>query len=120
MMLVHHTGHTIKPKPVKHVLVHVKPQVGQEEPQNLVVAIVEQSTVPKLVSTPGSFVEVTVIGSVKVVQSILRVLGSVGVDDVEEDDHAHPVSSVDEGFEVVRSSISRRSSKERVDLVSKG
>ena len=119
-MLVHHASHSIEPKPVKHVLVHVESQVGQEEPQDLVVTIVEQPTVPQFVSTSSSLVEVTVIRSVKVIQSILGILGSVRVDDVEQDNHSHPVSSVDEGLELVRGSVTRRGSEERVDLVSEG
>jgi hypothetical protein len=70
MMLVHHTGHTVESEPVKHVLVHVKPQVGQEEPKDFVVSVVEQSTVPELVSASSAFVEVAVIRAVKVVEAI--------------------------------------------------
>ena len=120
VMLVHHAGNSVKPKSVKHVLVHVESQVGQKEPQDLVVTVVEQSAVPKFMSTSGSLVEVTVIRSVKVVQSILGVLGSVGVDDVEKDDHSHSVSSINQGLELVRGSISRRGSEKRIDLVSEG
>lgn len=69
MMLVHHTGNPIEPEPVKHVFVHVEPEIREEEPHDFVVAIVEESTVPELVSSSRAFVEVAVVGPVKVVEA---------------------------------------------------
>lgn len=44
MMGVHHASDSVKPKTVKHVLLHVKAEVGEEEAQDLVVAVVEEAT----------------------------------------------------------------------------
>jgi predicted transcriptional regulator len=42
-MGVHHARDSVESEAVKHVLVHVEPQVGQQEPLDLVVSIVEQT-----------------------------------------------------------------------------
>ena len=45
MVLVHHTSHAIESEPVKLIFVHVKSQVGEQESQDFVVTIVEQTSV---------------------------------------------------------------------------
>lgn len=69
MMLVHHTRNTIESEPVKHVFVHVEPEIREEEAHDLMVTIVEESTIPELVSSSRAFVEVAVVGAVKVVEA---------------------------------------------------
>ena len=46
VMLVHHAGHAIEPEAIEHVNIHVKPEVGKQEPQNLMMAVIEEPRVP--------------------------------------------------------------------------
>lgn len=66
-MRVHHARHTVEPEAVKHVDVHVETQIGQKETKHLVMTIIEETRVPELMPTTGSFVKVLVVRSIKVV-----------------------------------------------------
>lgn len=74
MVHVHHTRHTIEPETVEFIFLHIKSQIAEEEAQNLVASIVEESAVPELMSSFAAFVEVQMISSVKQVQTIEHVL----------------------------------------------
>ena len=63
--------------------------------------------------------EVLVICSVKLVQTIRYILGSVAVNDIEQDGNAHAMSNVDQLHKVFWQTVSTASSEEAVDLVSK-
>ena len=65
MVFIHHAGDAVKPESVEHVFIHVVSEVGQEESQNLMVAVIEQARIPKFVLAFGAFVEVEVIRAVK-------------------------------------------------------
>lgn len=83
------------------------------------VTVVEQPTIPQLMTTAATFMEVLVICSIKFVQSVQHVLGGVTVDDVKKHDDAHAMSSIDQLLQVLGWSISATRSKEVVDLVTK-
>jgi hypothetical protein len=44
VMGVHHAGDSVEPEAIKHVLLHVEAEVGEEEAQDLVVAVIEEAT----------------------------------------------------------------------------
>lgn len=79
--------------------------------------VVKQSAVPQLVSAPLARVEVTIIASVEHVQTVQYVLGSVAVNDIEEDGDSHAMCSVNQLFQVVWKSVAATRSEEAVDLV---
>ena len=68
-MRVHHAGDAVKSETIEHVHVHVESEVGQEEPKNLVMTIIEETRIPKLVSAFYSFVEVKVVRAIEHVDS---------------------------------------------------
>ena len=61
VVLVHHAGDAIEAEAVKLVFLHPKAQVAHEEPQNLVMAIIEQTAVPEFVASPCTLMEVLVV-----------------------------------------------------------
>lgn len=69
------------------------------------VAIVEKAGVPQLVTPSSTFMEVEMIGAVKLVYAIRDVLASMRVDNVKEDGQAELMSPVDERFELFGRSI---------------
>ena len=77
MVGVKHRRNTIKAETIKHEFLHVEPQVGKQEAKDFVRFVVEQTGIPKLVTTFGAAVEVLVIGSVKVVDAVFYVLAGV-------------------------------------------
>jgi len=83
------------------------------------VAIVEKSAVPLIVSALAATMEVMVIGTIKLVDAIEHVLGSVAVNNIEEHGNSEAVSGINELLEVLGSTISTASSEEVVDLIAK-
>lgn len=69
------------------------------------VAIVEKAGVPQLVTPSSTFMEVEMIGAVKLVYAVRDVLASMRVDNVKEDGQAELMSPVDERFELFGRSI---------------
>ena len=74
---VHHARHSVESETIKSVLLNEEPKVAQQEPHYLVAAIVEQTRVPQLMATFGALVEVLVVASVKLVETIKNVLAGV-------------------------------------------
>ena len=65
----------------------------------------------------STLVEVEMVATVELVQSVQDVLACVRVNDVEQDGDAHSVRGVDQLLQIFGSSISAGSSEERSDLV---
>jgi len=105
---IHHGGDAIESEAVKPVFLHVKSQVAEQEAHGLVASIVEQSRVPELMATLGTLVEVLVVASIKVVESIEDVLAGVRVHDIEEDGDAESMCSVDQLLELLRGAFGRK------------
>lgn len=103
---IHHAGDTIKAETIKAILLHVEAQVAQQKAHGLVAVVVEQTRVPKVMSTLAAFVEVLVITSVKVVKSVQNVLAGVRVDNVEKNRDPHSMSSVNQLLELLRRTFS--------------
>src|SRR5690242_28446 len=114
---VDHACNTVEAEAIELVLVHPEPQVAEQETEDLVVTVVEQSAVPQLVSSLGALVEVLVVAAVEHVQSIQDVLGGVAVDDVQKNGNAHAVRSVNELLEIIWEAVATACSEEAVDLV---
>lgn len=74
MMSIQHARHTVETETIKLIFVHPEAEVAQEEAQDLMAAVVEQSAVPELMSAFGAFVEVAMIAPVKHVQTVEHVL----------------------------------------------
>ena len=105
MMLVHHTSHPVETEAVELVLLHPVTEVAQQESKNLVMPVVEESTIPELVPTTTTFMEVQVVRAIEEVEPIENVLAGVRVDDVKENGNSHPVSSVDQLLELLRRAV---------------
>jgi hypothetical protein len=118
VMKIHHTRHTVKPEPVKLILFHPEPQIAQQEAQNFMVAVVEQSTVPKFVTAFATFMEVLVVSAIKLVQTVKDVFAGMRMNNIEQNGEAHSVGSVNEFFEVFRSAVAGAGSEEARHLIS--
>ena len=114
---IHHARHSVKAEAVKAILLHVETEVGQEEAQDFVVAVIEEPAVPELMTSLAAFVEVKVIGAVEEVQTVENVLARVRVNDVEEDSDPHRVRDVDELLEVLGVAIAGTGGEETRHLV---
>jgi hypothetical protein len=78
-MRVHHAGDAIESETVELILFHPEAQVAEQEAQNFVVTIIEESAIPKLMSALGTFVKVLMVTAIKVVEAVEYVLRSVTV-----------------------------------------
>lgn len=74
---VHHARHSVESETIKSVLLNEEPKVAQQEPHHLIAAIVEQTRIPQLMATLGALMEVLVVASVKLVETIKNVLAGV-------------------------------------------
>jgi hypothetical protein len=70
---IHHARDPVKSEAIKHEYIHVISQVGQEEPQDFVTSVVEQSGVPELMSTACSLVEVLMVRAIKLIDTFISV-----------------------------------------------
>ena len=57
-------------------------------------AVIKKSAIPQLVLTFGTFVEVAAVRAIKLVQSIQYVLRSMAVHQIEENNNAKSVCSI--------------------------
>ena len=83
-MGIHHTGDTVEAEAVELELLQPIPHIAHQEAKDLMVSIVEQTTVPKLVSTFATFMEIKMIRASELVDSIEDVLACVRVHNVQE------------------------------------
>ena len=83
VVLVHHTGHAVKSEAVEMVHFHPEAEVAEQETHDFVVPIIKQTTVPEVVLSLASRVEVQVVGTVKAIQAIQHVLASMGVHNIK-------------------------------------
>lgn len=120
MVLVHHTCDTIEPEAIELEFVQPEAKVAEQESEDLVVGIVEETTVPKVMTALATLMEVEVISAVELVQTIQDVLAGMGMDDVKKDGDTHPVGRIDQLLEVFRCSVTGTSSEKRCDLITKG
>lgn len=120
MMDIHHTSDPVKSEAIESILVYPKPQITQQEPEDLMRSVIEKSRVPQFVAALTAFVEVQVIGPIEFIQSVKDVFACVRVHNVEENSQAHRVSSVDQLFELFWGTVAGASGEETRYLVSKG
>ena len=118
-MCIHHARYTIESEAVKLILLHPKSQIAEQETQDFMMTVIEKSAVPKLVPASDTLVEVLVVASVKLIQSVEDVLGSVAVYYVQQHRNAHAMGRVNQLFQIIWKSISAACRKEAVDLISK-
>ena len=117
MVTVEHAGDTVEAEAIKLVLLHPESKVTQEEAQHFMAAIVEQPTVPQLMATLDTLMEIEVVGPIEHVNSIQHVLRSMAVHDVQQNHQAQAVGSVDELLEVLGGSVATAGGEEVVHLV---
>ena len=104
--MVEHRSHSIKPEPIEPILLQIPAEVGQQEPQHLPAAVVEEPRVPEGVDPARAAVEEAAVRAVELVEAVQHVLGSVRVNDVEQDVDAQAVRGVDQLLQFLWSAVS--------------
>lgn len=61
MMGIHHARHAVEAEAVKLILLYPKPEIAEQETENLVVAVVEEAAIPELVASFAALVEILVV-----------------------------------------------------------
>lgn len=118
-MQVQHACHAIEPEAVNLVLVHPESEVAEEKAHDFVMAVVEQPTVPLLVASPATRVEVLVISPIELIQPVENVLGGVTVHNIQKDDESQTVGGVDKLFQIFGGTVPTAGGEKVVDLVAK-
>lgn len=118
MVQIEHAGNAIEAEAIKVILVHPESEIAQQESHDLVMAVVEESAVPKIMVAFASTVKVLVVGSIEFIESIKYILRRMAMNHVQQHDNSHLMSSIHKPFQTFRSSIPAARSKEAVDLVS--
>lgn len=119
MVGIQHASDSVESEAIELVLIHPEAKIAQQEAQYFMVAVVEETAVPELMTTLCTFMEVEVIAAIKHVQSVQHILGSVTVHDIEQDCDSHAVGSIDQLFEVVWGPVSATGGKKAINLVAK-
>lgn len=73
-MSVQHTGDSVEAEAIELVFVHPEAKVAQQKTHHFMVTIVEKTTVPLVMISFAAAVEVLMISSVKIVETIQNVL----------------------------------------------
>lgn len=120
VMGIEDAGDAVEAETVKLEFLHEVAEVGQEEAQDLVVAVIKQARVPELVAALAALVEVEVVAAVKHVDAVQHVLARVRVDDVKQYGDAQAVGGVDELLQFFGRAVAAGYGKERRHLVAKG
>lgn len=119
VMEVHHTGHTVEAEAVELERLDPPSEVAQQETEDLMVAVVEQATVPEFMTSFASLVKILVIGAVKLVNTVQHVLASMGVDNIQEHCDPQSMCRVDEFLQVLGRTVPRTCSEKAGNLVAK-
>ena len=117
MVRVEHAGNTIETVSIEPVLFHPEAEVTQQETQDLVVTVVEQTAVPQLVTALGTLMEVEVISAIKLVDPIDNILGRMAVNNVKKNHQTHAVGGINKLLQILGVSIATAGREEIVDLV---
>ena len=80
-------------------------------------AIIEEPAIPERVITPRTFVEETVRGPVKLVQSVEHVTASVGMNQIKQHSQTKAVRRVHQALQVFRCAKSARNGEEMRHLI---
>lgn len=118
-MQVQHTCHAIKSETIKLVLIHPESQVAEQESHDFMMAVVEEPAVPLIMASPTTCMEILMVRPIKLIQSIEDILGSMTVDDIQQDDKTQAVGGVDKLLQILRRAIAAAGGEEIVDLVAK-
>ncbi len=105
-MSVQHRCHSIKPVPIGFVLFEPEPHIAQKKSHHFVFTVVENPTVPQGMISFRVTMKVLVVSSVPHVDTLIDVLGRVGMHDVNDDFDSVLVRLVDQLLEFVRLSES--------------
>lgn len=117
MVGVEHTGDTVETESIKLVLLHPETKIAQEEPEHFMVSIVEQTTIPLVVTALTTLMEVQVISAIELIDTIRNILRSMAVHHIKQNNQAHAMRSINELLQILRGPIATASSKEVVHLV---
>lgn len=119
VMGIQHAGYAIEPETIEIILIHPESKIRQQEPQHLMVTVVEKPAVPQLVPSFCAFVEIQIISAVKVVEPIGSILRCMTMDHVQQDNDTHPVSGIYQFSQIVWRTEAAACSEEAVDLIPK-
>jgi hypothetical protein len=115
---IHHTRDAVKTEPIELILLDPKAQIAQKKAYDLVRAVVEQATVPKLMTAFSTFVKVQVVTTVEEIQAIENVFAGMGVDNIQKNYKTKTMGCVYQFFEIFREAITRTGSEKVGNLIS--
>ena len=117
---VHHRGDPVEAKTVEAILLHPEADIAQQEAQHLHLAVVEDERIPHVVPPLWAGVEILVLGSVELVESVVDVLDRMAMDQVQQHAQTQAVGRVDQVFEVLGRAEAGRRSVEVAHVISEG
>ena len=117
MVEVEHGGDAIEAETVEVVLIKPEAAVGEEEVEDVRLAVVEATGVPGIVPTAGAVVEVLIRRAVEKGETIALVLDGVGMDNVHDDGQAHAVRLVHQRLQLLRRAETGARGEEVGDVV---
>lgn len=117
VMEVEHGGYAIEAEAVEAELVKPVAAVGEQEVEDVGLAVVEATGVPGVVPTPRTAVEVLEVGAVETRETVALILDGVGVDDVHDDRDAHAVGGVNQSLELLGRAEAGTGGEEAGDVV---
>mmetsp|Transcript_15557 Transcript_15557/g.33794 ORF Transcript_15557/g.33794 Transcript_15557/m.33794 type:complete len:656 (+) Transcript_15557:2686-4653(+) len=115
--VVQHRGDAIEAETIEAVLLQPPSHVGKQEPQDLVLRVVEDLRVPLRMMPLEAAVRVAVVSAVHLRDAVQGVGGAVGVHEIDEDLNAQGVGSVDHLLHLLGCARAARRGEEGRDMV---
>ena len=109
--MVQHGSDTVKPETVKVILLLPELQVGQQEVDHFALFIVEALGAPGAVITLCTVMEELIHSAVKLANTFTGILGSMGMDHIQQHRNAHLMGFIDQCLQLLRCTEAGRSGK---------
>ena len=102
VVVIQHGGHAVKAEPIKVILGHPEGQIGQQEVDHFILAVIKALGTPCRVVTLGAVMEELPCGAVEHIDAFCGILHSMGVHHIQQHAQTQLMGLVDQIFQVLR------------------
>ena len=94
-MGVQHGSNSVESEPIGLVLLQPEPDIRQQKSKHLVFRVVKNPAVPQRMLSFLSTVKILVISSIPHIDALIDILGSVRVNQIDDDLHSQSMGFID-------------------------
>lgn len=118
-MQIEHASNAIKTETVEVILIHPESEITKEKAHDLMMTIVEQATVPLVMTALATTVEILVVGAIKLIKTVQNIFRRMTVDYIQQYNQPKPMGSINKLLQILWRAVSTASCEKAVDLIAK-